>query len=161
MEHDMKTTTRTIVTASAIALMTAAPALFADHVNSAMPEVKLPMMTKPPVIDGVIHEEEWREAVRNVGFTESYGYRHRLVEFEGVFWVNTDGKSLFIAIKSEVPPSGFHSVALPDGERDVDHLYTEQSIELLVAPHRAREDGSRKAYHLQFNAHGAVRRGGG
>ena len=52
------------------------------------PTVSLPLMQQRPTIDGVIDEDEWKGAVRNVGFvSHSTG---RLATRDGVFWIGAD-----------------------------------------------------------------------
>jgi len=108
-------------------------------------------MATAPEIDGQIHEEEWKDAVRNVGFV---GHRSgRLTHRQGIFWVGCDGKQLFLAMKTEAPPDGKILIrAVPDGKRDMIAAYHDDSIELALDPKRGRAEGSRIFYHIIANA---------
>ena len=52
-----------------------------------VPQVAMPLMKTVPTVDGVIDEEEWRHAVRNVGFV---GHQSgSLSARRGVFWLGS------------------------------------------------------------------------
>lgn len=112
-------------------------------------------MKNPPTVDGVIGEDEWQEAVRNLGFI---GHSTRFVTYrEGIFWLGCDGKKLYIAIKTELPPDGkILNRAVPDGTRDIIGAFHDDSIELVLDPKRGRKTGDRTYYHIITNARGTL-----
>ncbi|MDP6359778.1 MAG: DUF6067 family protein, partial [Planctomycetota bacterium] len=119
------------------------------------PRVTLPLMSIAPKIDGLIHEDEWIDATRNIGLI---GHRSlRVTARHAVFWVGCDGKQLFIAIKTEAPPDGrILNRAVPDGRRDIIAAFHDDSIELAIDPKRERKQGSRTFYHLITNGRGTL-----
>ena len=120
-----------------------------------VPRVGLPLMAKPPTIDGAIAEEEWQGAVRNVGFL-SHQTAIKTAR-RGVFWVGCDGTTLYLAMKTETPPGGEILVRAPgDDKRDIKAAFHDDSIELALDPKRNRPDGDRTFYHLITNARGAL-----
>jgi len=138
-----------------VALGWAGSAPAAGQGTSAVPRVAMPPMKHVPAIDGRIGEEEWRDAVRNVGLVS-----HRtgsLTAREAVFLVGCDGERLYVALKTEVAPDGrVLTRAVPDEKRDVVAAFLDDSFELVVDPNRARGAGQRRYYHLIANGRGAL-----
>jgi len=120
-----------------------------------IPVVTLPLMKTPPTIDGVISEAEWAGASRNIGFI---GHRTRVMAYrEGVLWVGCDGKQLYIAMKTEMPPDGkLMAATMPDGKRDLVAAFRDDSIELALDPKRGRTEGDRTYFHIITNANAAL-----
>ena len=120
-----------------------------------VPRVTMPRMKTAPAIDGLIDEEEWRHAVRSVGFVS-----HRtgvLGARQGVFWLGSDGANVYVAAKTEAPPDGrILTRAVPDGNRDLRAAFLDDSLELVLDPKRDRAEGDRTYYHLITNARGAL-----
>ena len=120
-----------------------------------VPRVTMPQMKTAPKIDGVIHEEEWRHAVRSIGFVS-----HRtgaLSSRQGVFWLGSDGANVYIAAKTEAPPDGrILTRAVPDGDRDLWAAFLDDSLELVLDPKRDRSEGDRTYYHVITNARRAL-----
>ena len=120
-----------------------------------VPRVALPLMGAIPNIDGVIEEDEWRDATRIVGFAAHRG--GAITARRGVFWLGCDGKQLFIAVKSETPPDGsVLTRAVPHPKNDVKAAFFDDSLELVFDPKRGRQEGNRAFYHLITNARGAL-----
>lgn len=127
-------------------------ALTAEFAN---PRVSQPLMNSAPQIDGLIHEDEWQDATRNIGLI---GHGSLTVTPRtAVFWVGSDGKQLFIALKTEAPPDGrILNRAVPDGKRDIIAAFHDDSIELAIDPKRERKHGPRTFYHLITNGRGTL-----
>jgi len=121
----------------------------------AVPRVSMPLMSAPPTIDGLIDEEEWKHAVRNVGLvSHATGV---LCPREAVFWVGSDGSDVYVAIQTEAPPDGrLVTRAVPDAAGDLRAAFLDDSIELVLDPKRDRSGGDRSYYHLITNARGAL-----
>lgn len=120
-----------------------------------IPRLALPLMQAAPTIDGAISEEEWSGAARMVGFVSQHN--GALTARQGIFWVGCDGKSLFIALRTEAPPGGqILSRAVPDGDRDIMAALADDSIELWMDPHRGKTAGDRRYYQIITNARGAI-----
>lgn len=135
-----------------------AAAILAQHglaAQMARPEVALPLMEAPPTIDGAIDEGEWAGAVRNVGmFSRRLG---RLGDRAVIFWAGSDGQSLYLAVRSELPPGGeLLTRAVPDPDRDVRAVTRDDSIELVIHPHLGATEGDRRYFHLIVNERGAL-----
>ena len=126
------------------------------------PVVVLPPMAKAPAIDGAIGEEEWAGATRQIGFA-SHGKR-RLTAREGIFWLGSDGKELFIAVKTELPPEGGLLTRVQPRENVDVQAYRDDSLELWFDPFRKPPAGSKPAggyekricYQIIVNALGAL-----
>ncbi len=121
----------------------------------ARPDVAVPLLTAPPTIDGVIHEDEWSGAVRQVGLVSQH---HLLLgDREAVFWIGCDGRSLFLAVRSELPPGGeLLDRAVPDGDRDVVAALRDDSLEFVIHPHLGATTGDQRYFHLIVNPRGAM-----
>ncbi len=67
-----------------------------------IPQFNIPHADRPPVIDGHIDPEEWRQAVCVTGvvWTSSLDYRDRPVSF----WVMWDAEHLYLAARSDILP---------------------------------------------------------
>ena len=67
-----------------------------------IPQFNIPHADRPPVIDGHIDPEEWRQAVCVTGvvWTSSLDYRDRPVSF----WVMWDAEHLYLAVRSDILP---------------------------------------------------------
>lgn len=98
-------------------------------------EIVIPLMSresaKVPVIDGVIHEEEWEEAFRGVGLVDAAG---QLAARQATWWLGTDGKRLFIALRTETPPQGTVLGRISSGRRDTVELVNDDALEVWMAP---------------------------
>ena len=121
----------------------------------ARPQVALPLMKTAPAIDGEIDEDEWAGAVRNVGLCSQHDLR--LGAREAIFWAGSDGQQLYIAIKSELPPTEeLLTRAVPDGDRDIVAALRDDSVELVIHPHLGATAGDQRYFHLIVNARGAM-----
>ncbi len=138
-----------------LAIGTMLVALAPGAAQMARPEVVLPLMSVAPTIDGVIDEAEWAGAMRNVGmYSRTLA---RLGDRETIFRAGSDGASLYIAVRSELPPGGeLLTRAVPDGDNDVTAVTRDDSIELVVHPHLGATEGDRRYFHLIVNERGAM-----
>ena len=144
-----------LVVCCVIAVQTPLASAIAEPAESTPPQMAMPLMTSLPKIDGVIDEAEWKHATRHVGFA-SHSTR-RLSTREGVFWLGCDGRTLYVAVKTEAPPDGrILTRAVPDEIRDQRAAFLDDSIELILDPKRERRTGDRKFYHIITNARGAL-----
>jgi len=117
------------------------------------PQVRLPLFTTAPVIDGKVDGKEWAGAAR----MEGLGYGPQLAPLAVSFWVGCDGKELFVAMVSETPPGGkllARFNPLP-GNGDA-RTWLDDSIELVFDPLRTAAAGVRKLYHANLNAKNAI-----
>ncbi len=143
---------RALAAALALTLLLPGPVTAADP---AVPEVTLPLMRTAPTVDGRIDEAEWAEAVRNVGLCSQHGLA--LGAREAIFWAGSDGASLFLAMKSELPPGGeILTRAVPDGDRDIIAALHDDSVEVVIAPHLGATTGDRRYFHFIVNTRGAM-----
>ncbi|PJB70173.1 MAG: hypothetical protein CO095_09210 [Armatimonadetes bacterium CG_4_9_14_3_um_filter_58_7] len=134
-----------------ISLITVISVSFAANVT--VPQVRLPLMAKPPTIDGRVVEMEWAAATRMVGFCKGA----TLAPLEASFWVGCDGKELFIAVVSETPPGGkvLSRFNLLPGDTDA-RTWLDDSIEMVIDPFHSGPAEKRKLYHANINAKGAI-----
>lgn len=120
-----------------------------------LPRIALPAMQKPPTIDGVIQEQEWAEAVRIIGLNSQHDLK--LTAREAIFWIGVDRKNLYIAMKTELPPTGeLLTRAVPDGDRDIPAALYDDSVELVIHPHLGATGGDQRYFHIIVNAKGAM-----
>ncbi|MCD6407571.1 hypothetical protein J7L87_00790 [bacterium] len=129
--------------------------LFSIHLagkSFSIPEVTLPLIKKVPVIDGNIDEKEWEDAARIIGFMKS---PTDIEERIGIFWIGSDGKNLYLAIKTEIPPSGNLLSRAKPSETDT-RAYLDDSIELWIDPHRDKKEGDLRYFHIIVNCLGAI-----
>ncbi len=114
------------------------------------PEVSLPLTHTPPTVDGIIEEAEWAGASRSIGLVSQYD--GLLGAREAIIWVGADRSNLYLAMKSELPPSGdLLTRAVPDGNRDLADALHDDTIELVLAPHLGATQGDRRYFHIIFN----------
>ncbi len=129
--------------------------LHPSSADRAVPQVMLPLMVAAPTIDGAIDEAEWAGAVRQVGLVSQHN--GLLGPREAVFWVGSDGQSLFIALKTELPPGGdLLTRAVPDGDRDITAALHDDTVELILHPHLTLTAGDQRFFHIIVNARGAM-----
>jgi len=121
----------------------------------APPEVSLPLMPLAPKIDGEIDEQEWARATKLFGFVSQHD--GKLTVRDGMFWIGCDGKQLFTAVKTEMPPgAGLLTRAVPDGDRDIIEVTRDDSIELWIDPHKGQTEGDRRLFQIIVNARGVL-----
>lgn len=124
------------------------PAFCAEY---STPQLRLPLMQNAPTIDGAIHEDEWEGADR----MERFGSGAALAAQQASFWIGSDGKELFVAVRSETPPGGqLLTRANPQAGDGDAPTFTDDSVELYVAPQPDAADA--KVYQAIFNARGAI-----
>ena len=80
----------------------AAPAVEAAVAEPAA--LRLPSMRAAPAVDGVIGDSEWAQATRIVGFM-TWG-QDTFCQRAVIAWLGWDERALYIALESELPPSG-------------------------------------------------------
>ncbi len=131
------------------------PILLSAQAGPARPEVMLPLLAKPPVIDGVIDETEWAGAVRSIGLV---GHGTGLLDpRDAVFWVGADSGQLYLALRTLAPSDGkLLTRAVPDGDRDVVAALRDDSVECVIHPHLGATAGDRRYFHFIVNERGAM-----
>jgi len=106
-----------------------------------VPEVTIPLMKNLPDIDGNIDEKEWAEAMRIEGLMKN---TMALESRESILWLGSDGKEIYIAMRSETPEAGsLLSRVQPAGKIDR-AVYRDDSIELWLAPGRSKDTDNLK-----------------
>ena len=139
----------------ALAVFSLLLAAVPSRADAPPPQISLPLLKNPPTIDGTIAEAEWAGAVRNVGLCNQYDLE--LEAREAIFWVGADANNLYIAMKSELPPSGdLLTRAVPDGDRDVVAACSDDSVELVIHPHLGATTGDQRYFHIICNAREAM-----
>ena len=115
------------------------------------PVAVIPLIAKGPVIDGSIGEGEWntlhvRQFVAKEG--DLLEPRH------GEFWIGSDGKMLYLAVRSAVHPDGPKADRKPrKGLKDAPLLELDDSIELWIDA--APDDKDGRHFRLLLNTLGA------
>lgn len=140
---------------SSLLLMVVSLGQLASADEPPVARVTMPPIGTAPTIDGVIDEDEWKQAVRNVGLvsqeTRSLSLR------QGVFWLARDETNVYVAVKTEVASDGrILSRAVPSGDLDVRATFLDDSIELVFDPGPGRGLTDRTCYHIVANARGAL-----
>jgi hypothetical protein len=101
--------------------------------------IRIPIMTKPPLIDGKIQEGEWREASESFGALQ-LGTNY-LAGRDAVFFIGYDTKNLYFACKSELPPEGMSLLSRVREQNG--KVYADDAVELIIMP-------AHKEYVYQF-----------
>jgi hypothetical protein len=115
-------------------------------------KLNLPFMKKAPAIDGNIIDAEWSVSGRIKNFCYNDGYLH---PGKIDIWLGSDGKSLFIAAKSELPIGQMLSRISPmDNGGDSDVFY-DDNLEIFIKP-ESNDSESTRVSHAMFNAKCAV-----
>ncbi len=144
---------------TAPALIAAALVLCVVTTSNAQPEaplppiaIRAPLMAQVPTIDGTIGEAEWAHAFRGVGMV---GYETRLAVARAVtWWIGTDGRMIFAAVRSELPPQGELLARIEPGGRDPFGTHLDDSVELWLAPNWS-EDAKTPSVQFSGNPLGA------
>ncbi|PIY43438.1 MAG: hypothetical protein COZ05_11040, partial [Armatimonadetes bacterium CG_4_10_14_3_um_filter_59_10] len=122
------------------------------------PEIVVPYMRTPPVIDGAIHEDEW-QCTKVKGFI-SQQRANRLEFRDGEFRIGHDDKNIYLAVKSVVHPEvGLIATSEPTPGKIDDLSNGDDSVELFFAPNVRNEGKATKAgmiYQIIFNGKGAL-----
>lgn len=126
----------------------AAAALSAQNFET--PRLCLPLMRTVPVIDGKIDPGEWRDAARMERFNKR---GPEAFSGEASFLVGSDGKKLFIAIRSEAPASGILQRAMPLAGNNL-AVTADDNAELVIIPDLKAE--KRRIFHTIINNRGTL-----
>lgn len=119
---------------------------------SVKPTAVIPFMSKAPTIDGVIGDGEW-DTLRVSRFTSQ---QDLLQQRPGEFWVGSDGKKLYIAVRSGVHPTAGAVTKYTDtaGTKDEQRSVFDDSIELWF--HNAPLGGPGEYYQVLLNSAGVL-----
>jgi len=91
---------------------------------------------KKPVIDGRIDEKEWASAMKSTGaYTDSL----RLDGRDYASYITSDGKNLYFAIRSELPPNGKLINNHPMKKTDNPNVGYDDSVEFWFAPEMGKK----------------------
>ncbi len=112
----------------------------------------IPFMSKAPTIDGKLDEGEWN-TLHVAKFVSQQGdlLQPRL----GEFWVGSDGKKLYIAVKSAYNPDGILATVKPAADgKDTDGIIWDDGVELWINNNPGAETG--QYYQIMVNSLGAL-----
>ena len=118
-----------------------------------LPEMSIPLLQKPPLIDGKISEDEWSECLRGIGLSEKGS---RLSDREAIVWLGCDGVRLYLAMQSETPPLGALLTRVKPAGTGDRAVHRDDCIELWLAPGRKATPQNRKFYQIAVNPLGAL-----
>lgn len=120
---------------------------------SVRPTTVIPFMTKVPVIDGVIGADEWN-TLHVSRFVSQQG--DLLQSRPGEFWIGSDRKRLYIAVRSGVHPKagGVTKNKERVGTKDEQNVVFDDSIELWM--HNAPAGGKGQYYQIMVNSAGVL-----
>lgn len=114
----------------AAAIMLSLTAAILSAQNSETPRLRMPLMKKAPVIDGRIDPAEWRDAAR----MERFAMRGpKAFPGDASFFVGSDGKKLYFAVRSETPPAGIRQRAMPRTGNNI-AVTTDDNVEIVIIP---------------------------
>jgi len=117
---------------------------------SVKPVAVIPFMEKAPVIDGVIREGEWNTLYVSPFVSQSGDL---LQTRPGEFWVGSDKKRLYIAVRSGVHPSA-GAVTKVTEMLGTGRLVFDDSIEIWF--HNAPDGGPGQYYQVIVNSAGVL-----
>jgi hypothetical protein len=133
---------------------TAQPTAANPNVVQVRPEASIPLMKKAPALDGVISSGEWN--TMHVGRFVSQNADF-LSARPGEYWIGSDGKILYIAIRTAVhPQAGVQATMKPrtDGGDANGKLIYDDTIELWIDNNVEGKDG--KFFQIMVNPLGAT-----
>jgi hypothetical protein len=121
------------------------------------PQAAVPLMSQSPKLDGTIHETEWAGALRMAGLNAKGSV---LDNRHAAFWLGCDGKTLYVAMRSELPPGG-GILARVKANKDRDQVLVthDDCIELWIDPHHGAQTGAggdQRYFQIITNANGAL-----
>ena len=146
----MTTTRRRWSVGLAAALATCLVAYAQSHKfvfdEALIPQFNIPLIAKPPVIDGSIGADEWRGAAKLMGMVRTGGkdFRDRPVSF----WVAWDAKHLYIATRTDVLPG--HRLYRQKRERYTAGTVFDDAIEFGVFLHDRNKLPGQVSSYLKF-----------
>jgi hypothetical protein len=116
-------------------------------------EARIPFITpaEVPKIDGSIGEDEWAAALKEIG-----GYKNAfdLEPRECSYHIASDGKKIYIAIRSELPPTKqLIANNQPQGDKDIPQVCNDDSVEVWLMPDK---NAGHTMYAVIANSLGAV-----
>ncbi len=114
------------------------------------PLAVLPRLARPPAIDGIITSAEWPTLQVHRFVARRAGGRDLLQPRDGEFYVASDGKRLYVAVRSALHPrAGAIATSRPDGNRDIPGVSRDDTIELWIDADPAGPAG--RLHHLIIN----------
>ncbi|HOJ39298.1 MAG TPA: DUF6067 family protein, partial [bacterium] len=123
------------------------------------PRFIIPYFKTPPVLDGIIHEEEW-PGIKIKGLISQR--RSNKLEFRDVeAWLGWDEQNLYIAVKSVYhPEAGLINIAQPmPDETDASFKGGDDTLEFFFAPDASLEENNLRTdrvYQIIMNANQAI-----
>jgi hypothetical protein len=158
IKYSIKTGVRLLfaaMTAASVQAQTLTPLTAANpNIAQVRPEAVVPLLKTAPTLDGVISPGEWNTL--HVGrFVSQQG--DFLSDRLGEYWVGSDGKTLFIAIRTAVhPQAGVQAKIKPraDGGDVAGDLIYDDCIELWVDNQQEGKAG--QFFQIMFNPLGAT-----
>jgi hypothetical protein len=110
----------------------------------------------PPTIDGTLAPGEWDRAVGTAGFQNITDFQGLLLDARlGRAWCGYTNARLYLAIESELPPTG---VMARQANRDADLIW-DDGLEIWLDPNRDRREtkvGDQAFYQMICNPLGAI-----
>jgi len=120
--------------------------------RSPRPELVIPKLAEPPVVDGVLEEGEWDRAALITGFIAATGSEGgRMVPIDSKIYLGHDAKRFYMAVYCELPPGGKPTMTYR--RRDEPVYMDRYQLELWLAP-PVRD--KLVAYQMIGNAYGAI-----
>jgi len=114
-------------------------------------EFIVPLVAKPPVIDGTFHEDEWKGAVGFDGFSLATGPRTgKLEERSGRSYIAATEDAFYVALVTELPQGGGKLVA--EVKKDILKVIFDDSWEVSIDPDPASNRST--LFQAMFNSIG-------
>lgn len=112
--------------------------------------ISAPPMKSSPIIDGVINEKEWKEAVKISGG----GWKGVQDARQFSLWMGYDEANLYFAVRSELPPGGKLLTKASEGK----DVANDDSVEIIVQPPEDRNPGPFQFgfFQMILNSEGVV-----
>ena len=146
--HGNARTLTAVLVILVLAMLSPQTASAADSVATAA------MMDKPPELDGAVSEGEWDSAVRT---SPMMGWRRMKLEpRHAVAYMGYDRQNLYVAVQSELRPTGLRAEKKFDDGR----LVFDSVIELAIDPNRdnrASGKGDLSFYQFMANSIGTIK----
>lgn len=138
-----------------------AVAIFAEE-NLSIPVLRIPKVSKAPLIDGQINQEEWSFMAALTGFRD---FRNKLIiphDLQPVWWIGYDDHYLYLAQKMPLYPRGTIKATVKQGDRggiaqDVNSILYDDHVEIQFCTFPERYMALRNYfYKILTNPYGAI-----
>ncbi len=100
------------------------------------PELKVPRLSKPPTIDGVLDDDAWKDAAQSDAFKLQEGEKP---QGKTRVLVGQDDTHLYVAVECFDKPDALKTLRSEVADHDGDGIWDDDDVELFIDPTGARK----------------------